>query len=62
MEFAFIEVEMCIRDSYQDGYRKFVEIGPGNVLSKLFKREYDQVETRALQSVTALNEWMKEAS
>ncbi|HOT04637.1 MAG TPA: ACP S-malonyltransferase [Atribacter sp.] len=47
---------------YQDGYRKFVEIGPGNVLSKLFKREYDQVETRALQSVTALNEWMKEAS
>lgn len=47
---------------YQEGYRKFVEIGPGNVLSKLFKREYDQVETRSVQSVSALTEWIKEAS
>lgn len=47
---------------YQEGYRKFVEIGPGNVLSKLYKREYSQVETRSVQSVSTLNEWMKEAS
>jgi len=47
---------------YQEGYRKFVEIGPGNVLSKLFKREYDQVEARSVQSVSALTEWIKEAS
>ena len=47
---------------YQDGYRRFVEIGPGNVLSKLFKREYGQVETRSIQSASVLNEWMKEAS
>ncbi|NLJ48970.1 MAG: ACP S-malonyltransferase [Candidatus Atribacteria bacterium] len=47
---------------YQEGYRKFVEIGPGNVLSKLFKREYDQVETYSVQTVSVLKEWMKEAS
>jgi len=32
------------------------------VLSKLFKREYGQVETRSIQSAAVLNEWMKEAS
>jgi len=47
---------------YQDGYRKYVEIGPGNVLSKLLKREYDQVQIYTVNSLSTLNEWLKEAS
>jgi len=46
---------------YQEGYRYFAEIGPGKVLSRLFKRDYESVQVIAIDSANSLNQFVKEA-
>ena len=49
-----------IAKMYQEkGIRKFVEVGPGKVLSNLIKRDYPDVETHSIESPSDIENYLK---
>ena len=49
-----------IAKMYQEkGVRKFVEIGPGKVLSNLIKRDYPDVEIHSIESPSDIENYLK---